>query len=55
MNFDNISWPIVLLYGVLGALLAVAGVTVLDKPVEYVTILATVVAIDFLSDRHARK
>ena len=55
MNFDNISWPIVALYGVLGGLLSFAGVSPEDKPVEYLTILATVVAIDLLSDRHARK
>ena len=55
MFFNNISWSIVALYGLLGGLLSFAGVSPEDKPVEYLTILATVVAIDFLSDRHARQ
>ena len=37
-----------LLYGVLGMLLAVAGVGVIDAPISFLSILAVVLCIDLL-------
>jgi len=43
----QVSWLSIFLFGVLGLQLDLAGVGVVDKPVEFLLILATVLAIEF--------
>lgn len=51
----QISWLSIFLFGVLGLQLDLAGVGVSDKPVEFLLILATVVAIDIVAGINAGK
>lgn len=41
MNYASIG-----LYGLLGVVLAICGINILDKPLEFICILLLVVAID---------
>lgn len=45
----------ILLYGLLGFLLGFSGVGVLEKPVEFIAILLTVITIDVFSNYSALK
>lgn len=51
----QINWLSVALFGLLGYLLDRAGVGLNDKPEDFLMILATVVAIDFVAGINARK
>ena len=42
-------WLSLLLYALLGVMLDIAGVPVMEKPVEFILILALVMAIDITS------
>jgi uncharacterized membrane protein HdeD (DUF308 family) len=52
MQFNLVS---IILFGILGAALAWADVSVVNKPLEFCVILATVVAIDFASAYYATR